>query len=1110
MKENVGDILKVEAGRSLKGIDFRFAPFKKGTWKTYTFLDGLAGNYVGAIYGDPGGVMWFGTSDGLSRYDGKEFKNFTTKDGLPNIFVNVIHSAGDGILWLGTDNGVSRYDGEKFTNFTTKDGLANNVVCAIDSAPDGAVWFGTGWYGSGGGISRYDGKEFVTFTTKEGLAEQWVTRVHCAPDGVLWFGTWLGGVSRYDGKEFRNFTTKDGLARNTVVSIHSDPDGTMWFGTYGGGVSRYDGKLSPDKIGTKSRESEEFVNFTTKDGLAHNVVYAIYRDPAGVMWFGTGLSGQPGGGVSRYDGKTFVNFTPKDGLASDTVNSIYRDPDGVMWFGTSSGVSRYDEKGLQNLTVKDGLADNFVRVIYSDPDGVLWFGTGGGVSRYDGKTFLNFTVEDGLVNNDICSICRSADGVLWFTSSTGTMLGGVSRYDGKEFVTLLPKGNIMSVHSAPDGTLWFGSTGGVFRYDGKKLVNFTTKDGLPHIHVPLVYGAPNGVMWFGTSGGVSRYDGEKFKNFTTEDGLPSNFISAIYRDSDGMLWFGTNGGGVCRFDGEKFKNFSIDDGLVSNSVWSIYRDSDGMMWFGTGGGVSLYDGTAWTSIDTRDGLAGNSVGSIHQDKDGFMWFSTEGGVTRYRRDTAKPKVRIVSVKMDKEYTKRGAKGDFQAIPPLTTGRRVTIKYSSIDFKTVPEKRQYRYRVVELDKDWRKPTKEDTFDEAFDKPGTYTFEVQTIDRDLNYSEPATLTLHVNRPWWFFALFGTIGISIPLVALGFYFGKRLQTQRAIAQQFNPYIAGRVVEGDMFFGRNDLIIDIERTLHNNCFLIYGERRIGKTSLQHQLRERLQKADDPTYRFIPAYIDLQGVAEEDFFRTIATSVVEQMLASRSIGAVSLFKGGREALGLRLDEGDITARLYSYRDLTRDLRTIIDHLKENEAKTIKLVLLMDEVDTLNTYSLRTNLNLRGLFMGPLKENLVLVMSGLYLKMDWSAEGGGSPPFNFLSREIQLQPLDEQSARKLVTEPVRGFYSFESQAVDLIIQLSDLRPFTIQGFCLRAVNRVLAAGRTKITAADIEAIKDSVLTEVESIRGERSGTSLPASLNEALSLIADLEAENKRLREKAA
>ena len=366
------------------------------------------------------------------------------------------------------------------------------------------------------------------------------------------------------------------------------------------------------------------------------------------------------------------------------------------------------------------------------------------------------------------------------------------------------------------------------------------------------------------------------------------------------------------------------------------------------------------------------------------------------------------------------------------------------------------------------------------------------------------LEVNRALWQFILAGML-LAGPPLAYGFYqIGKRRQTQRAIAQQFNPYIAGRVVGEDLLYGRSDLLTDIERTLHNNCFLLYGERRIGKTSLQHQLRERLSNADDPTYLFIPAYIDMQGVAEEDFFHTIATSVVE---ACRSFF--------REELVLRLDE---ERESYTYRDLNRDLRTILNHLQEGEGtKTIKLVLLMDEIDTLNGYELRTNLNLRGLFMGPHKENLVLVMSGLNLKMDWSEEGGGSPPFNFLTREIQIQPLEEAPARQLITEPAKGFYTYEPKAVDLILSYSELKPFTIQGICLRAVNRVLADGRTKITAGDIEAIKDSALSELQSIRGERAGTALPTSLNEALALlneaksrITELEARNTQTEGEAA
>jgi len=134
-------------------------------------------------------------------------------------------------------------------------------------------------------------------------------------------------------------------------------------------------------------------------------------------------------------------------------------------------------------------------------------------------------------------------------------------------------------------------------------------------------------------------------------------------------------------------------------------------------------------------------------------------MTRYLRRTTKPKVRIVSVKTDRVYT------DIQAIGPITTGSRVTIEYNALDFKTVPEKRQYRYRIKGDDGDWRNPTKETVFDDAFKKPGTYIFEVQAIDRDLNYSESVSVTLKVIPPFYLQASFliPTVGGGMILVAV-----------------------------------------------------------------------------------------------------------------------------------------------------------------------------------------------------------------------------------------------------------------------------------------------------------------------------------------------------------
>jgi transcriptional regulator with PAS, ATPase and Fis domain len=186
--------------------------------------------------------------------------------------------------------------------------------------------------------------------------------------------------------------------------------------------------------------------------------------------------------------------------------------------------------------------------------------------------------------------------------------------------------------------------------------------------------------------------------------------------------------------------------LAGNWVTAIHRTADGVVWFGTqGGGVSGYDGIAWTSLDRRDGLAHNRIFSIDSDSDGDLWFGTYDGVAHYRRCSTPPLAHIVSITTDQTYR------DLSIIPSFVAGTRVTVEYNAIDLKTLSDKRQYRVAIVEgvadsefLQKDadnWLPPTRSTTFDYTFDKPGAYTIAVQAIDRDLNYSEPAVLSLTV---------------------------------------------------------------------------------------------------------------------------------------------------------------------------------------------------------------------------------------------------------------------------------------------------------------------------------------------------------------------------------
>jgi len=801
-----GKHLAVENGKSLTNTDCHFASFKKGTWRTYTTFDGLLENYVTGIHQDAEGFMWFSSyGGGVARYDGQQFETFTTDEGLVSNHVKVIYEDTNGHIWFGTADGISRYakpnarlrlsDGKVFVSFTTEDGLGHNDVVFIHQDAHGRMWFAT----LDGGVSYYDGREFTTFTTDDGLTSNQVMSIGEDADGVLWFGT-MGGVQRYDGE---SFVAVNQLAGSVVLAIHQARDGAMWFGTWSDGVFRYDG--------------QKFVNFTTADGLVHRTVGVICEASDGNLWFGTGWPGREGNGISRYDGETFVNFTTADGLVSNNiVHAIYQEASGVMWFGTDQGISQYAPRRVSSFTRQDGLAHNKVNTIYREADGTMWFGTDGGLCRYedirrgthhDGVEFITVTSSGGGRQNQVRAIYRERsdtpnDGQ---TSAETLWLGmgnSVWRYDGTAVVPVFT-GNDIGYHPVndiegdADGNLWiatgwgngFGS--GVFRYDGKHLINFREKDGLAGDDVSDIYRAADGAMWFGTANGISRYanpnarlrlsDGTGFVNFTRQGkGLAYQFIRRIYGAPDGRLWLGSDGD-VSVYDDQQWVTLSPQIRLTQ--VNALCQTTDGQMWFGTARGVVHSDETAWTVLDTRDGLTSNAIHSICGDETGALWFTTDQGVTRYLPSRIAPKVRLISVKTDVVYT------ELKQIPPITTGNRVTIKYSAIDFVTIPEKRQYRVRIKETDSDWRKPTKSPFFDHTFKKSGIYTFQVQAIDRDLNYSEPASLTLKVVPPFYLRASFlvptmsgGTIliaALTISLIILARH-RRRIRTYERTAVQ------------------------------------------------------------------------------------------------------------------------------------------------------------------------------------------------------------------------------------------------------------------------------------------------------------------------------------------
>ena len=753
-----------------------------GVWRTYRYVDGLANNTVYAMQQAADGNIWFGTHGGVSRFDGENWTTYTARDGLAGNMVHALLIDITGVIWAGTNGGLSRYDGEKWHSVVFSGGEANNEVTELLQDRSGAIWVGTRR-----GIRRYDGKAWQTVTphaterrasTPPGRFNRRnsVTSLMQDREGTIWVGT-MGGVFRFDERNLRLMPQTAAREIGRVITLVEDREGAIWVGTIGGGVSRFDGK--------------KWTTYTKQDGLADDVVHTMMQDDTGAMWFGTET-----GGASRYDGEHWETYTTADGLASNSIFSLLNDQEGAIWFGTSGGgVSRLDTSSFLAYAQADGLVSDKVHTIYQDESGAMWFATFGGVSRFDGEkwtTYKDGNIRTGVARrppnrnrlglNHVSVILQNRDGSMWF----GKLRGGVSRFDGKNWRAItrrdgLAADSVSAILQDRDGVMWFGTGNptrpgsGVSRFDGKTWITITKvssdagvrdsgTNGLADNTVLSIFQDRDGVIWFGTGNhedtgnGVSRFDGANWQTYTDADGLAHNTVLSIFQDRKGTMWFGTYGGGVSRYDGKVWTSYTTDDGLGSDYISAIVQDAAGLMWFGTlDGGVSRFDGRSFQTIDSRDGLLNDTVTSVYVDKNGAVWIGTLGGGAIRFTPTKKvtPPLVITQITADDQVYRNP--DEHLKLPAGV--KRVAFRFNAISFKTRPGGMRYYYRLLEDDVTWQRPTGAETVEYFNLKPGSYTFAVQAVDRDLSYSD--VVTLRITIPALFYK---TAGFLAPTVGGG----------------------------------------------------------------------------------------------------------------------------------------------------------------------------------------------------------------------------------------------------------------------------------------------------------------------------------------------------------
>ncbi len=681
----------------------------------------MASSTVTCIFQDSRGYLWFGTQQGISRFDGREFKNYYMGEEFSNDYAWNIYEAPNGDLWFATVlGGVIRYREGSFKNFTRKHGLVDDHVFAIAADGQGKLWFGTF-----GGISVFDGKDFKTITREQGLVSNRVNDIAAAASGELWFGTW-GGVSCYKKGKFTNYTTAEGLVENRVKRLLTDSRGNLWIGTMNG-LSRYrDGK---------------FYTYTQKDGLSGNEINALDEDRRGKIWIGTN------GGLSYFSGGTFKNYNTSHGLPDNAITAVFEDKAGHIWLGCRRGAGRMFSRDIGRYTQAEGLVNNLVSCVLQDRQGRYWIGTGDGLSRIAGDRVSNYTVAEGLPGNNITTLEEDRQGNIWIGTDAGL---GVLK--GKTFHIYSMKHGLNSryisalLHTA-DGITWVGTSRGLCRFEPKsgRFNNAGQNDFSSPVHA-LMEDTGGDLLLSDTRGLLKYSTGKGLTAFIDGTRLPHPFIYSLFRDSRARTWITTQGGLSCLEKGE-LRNFTTRDGLYGNICYFVLEDNRGDLWLGTPRGLNRMNGR---TLRIYPALSSSSVSELSQkayikDHLGRIWFGTTDGVIRFNPLSLPGRPPAPPVYLS-SWNVMGRPQN------LTPGTHLSHHHKHMEFGfvgisyTPSTEITYRYRLTGGSGEWLE-TLNRSVSYAYLPPGKYSFEVLARDNlGAESLHTAKIDFKIMPPFW----------------------------------------------------------------------------------------------------------------------------------------------------------------------------------------------------------------------------------------------------------------------------------------------------------------------------------------------------------------------------
>ena len=767
------------------------------TFSGYSISDGLSQSVVNCIFTDSKGYIWFGTQNGLNKYNGYTFEVFThnpnDSNSIANNWINGIAEDKEANLWIATKGGLVKYSRKekrfsridyispynalvteciydvkcarngnilinmppvlsvcdpktlKFTHFISPfdfDGSAkdNNIPLLEDNN-------GTIWIASTKGLAAFNPRtaSFRVFNhhpaDPNSLSGDNITALFQDTDGGLWIGT-SAGLNRLQpgGKSFDHYMhdprNEFSLSHNFIRSVLADKAGNLWIATEGGGLNR----MSRGK-----GNSVIFERFTAeKSGLKHNINISLAIDNSDNLWIGT-LSGLNKTDLKRTN---FSLYRKSDSpysvdLAGNVIASIYVDENKLIWIGNwGQGLNIYNRETGEvihyssRLTGNYHIPNDYIHCIFEDDMHTIWLGTRDGLLAYDkqGKRFTR-------------------PGVLFKNRSL------------PDFIGL----RINRIIQDRKGNYWIATHDGLYKaqrngyspehYYAGAIPQFRISSNL----VYTVLEDRDGNIWVGTINGLDVIDIERGrlthyrKSETNANSLSDNFITALIEDQNHDIWIGTNSY-VNRFskkDGT-FRYYSARQGFPSNLVYSILSDKNHFLWFATGNGLCRFEPATGTfrTYSVEDGLQSPefNMGASFRSADGEMFFGGMNGFNSFFPDSLSdnPFVPVIAITAAYKLSK-GAREylNLEKEDPIILSHKdntFTIEFAALEF-TNPAKNRYAYRLEGVDGDWNDIGTRNFVAFTNLSPGEYTLHVKGCNNDGRWNETGvSLSILIYPPWW----------------------------------------------------------------------------------------------------------------------------------------------------------------------------------------------------------------------------------------------------------------------------------------------------------------------------------------------------------------------------